>query len=127
MNDKEYYRLTAEAERIGTDHGKAAASWVFDGNTTAETYRWYLRGIEEGDPEVLDSLREPNLSGEFAGDYTPRDLAGDLGIDDTGADSADVLSEFEDAYLGAASSSFWHEIERVCRLMLADDSTSKGG
>lgn len=103
---------TDDAAKIGREHGKSAASWVFDGNTTAETYRWYVRGIDEGDPEVLDSLREPSLSGEFAGDYSEQDLARDLELDD------DELDDAANAYNEAASEAFWHEVERAARYHL---------
>jgi hypothetical protein len=100
---------TDAAAKIGAEHGKNAASWVFDGNTTTDTYRWYLRGIDEGDPEVLDSLREPSLSGEFADDYDERDLIRDLELDD------DDIDDAAGAYNQAASEAFWREVERIAR------------
>ena len=61
--------LVAKAEELGRDAGKAAASWVFDGNTPEEAYQRVLRGIEEGDPAVLDAT-EPPAIGPAAG-YDP--------------------------------------------------------
>ena len=104
---------TDQAANIGREHGKNAASWVFDGNTTTDTYRWYARGIDEGDPEVMDSLREPSLSGEFAGEYSERGLERglerDLELDE------DEIDDAADAYNQAASEAFWHEVERIAR------------
>jgi hypothetical protein len=71
--------LVAKAEELGRDAGKAAASWVFDGNTPREEYQRVLRGIEEGDPAVLDAT-EPPAIGPAAG-YDPGDLARDLSIE----------------------------------------------
>lgn len=43
----------------GYEDGKAAGSWVFDGNTTRHTYATVLQGIEDGDPLILDMLPQP--------------------------------------------------------------------
>ncbi|HUL25121.1 MAG TPA: hypothetical protein VLW44_05050 [Streptosporangiaceae bacterium] len=70
--------LVARAAELGRDAGKAAAAWVFDGNTPGEAYQRVLRGIVEGDPAVLDAI-EPPAIGPGAG-YDQDDLARDLGI-----------------------------------------------
>ena len=103
------------AEAIGTDHGKIAASWVFDGNTTRESYARYLKGIENGDPETMDSLCEPSLSGEYADDYDEQMLAVDL---DLGMEDIETLEECAEAYNRAAASAFWLEVERMARYQL---------
>ena len=71
--------IVAAAEELGRDAGKAAASWVFDGSTPEDAYQRVLRGIEEGDPAVLDAI-EPPAIGPAAG-YDQDDLARDLGIE----------------------------------------------
>jgi hypothetical protein len=58
--------LVAKAEELGRAAGKTAASWVFDGNTPNAEYHRVLRGIEEGDPAVLDAT-EPPAIGPAAG------------------------------------------------------------
>ncbi len=63
--------VEAAAKELGGEAGRAAASWVFDGNTTTEEYARVLFGIEDGDPEVLDALPSPDLSGQWAGASTP--------------------------------------------------------
>jgi hypothetical protein len=74
-------QLTDRATAIATTHGTSAAGWVFDGNTPDETYRRVLQGITDGDPEVLDAYRVPDLSGEYASDCTETGLADELGLD----------------------------------------------
>jgi hypothetical protein len=106
--------LTDQAAEYGRDAGRAAASWVFDGNSTEQAYRWVLRGIEDGDPEVLDAYRVPDLSGEYQGDLTDRDLAIMLGST-WDAMGQEALDDAADAYLNAASQSFWDELERIAR------------
>ena len=101
--------LVAKAEELGRDAGKAAASWVFDGNTPEEEYQRVLRGIEEGDPAVLGAT-EPPAIGPAAG-YDQDDLARDLGIEP--ADRA--LPRAVSAYAGAFTGAFWQETERAAR------------
>lgn len=120
MQDNEVTEVLAEAAALGAEHGKAAASWVFDGNTTTEQYRRFLVGIEEGDPEVLDEYgpRSP-LSGEFADDMTPYSLAQELGLDydsEPTHDMDNICDEYETAYYDA----YWQELERVTRLQIGE-------
>ena len=101
--------LVAKAEELGRDAGKAAASWVFDGNTPEEEYQRVLRGIDEGDPAVLGAT-EPPAIGPGAG-YDQDDLARDLGIEP--GDRA--LPRAVSAYAGAFTGAFWQETERAAR------------
>lgn len=101
---------TDRAAAIGRTNGTAAAQSAFDGNTSGETYRRVLKGIEDGDPEILDAYHTPDLSG----DYTERDLIADRGLDPVEAPIADVSAAC-DAYLDAADEAFWSEIERIAR------------
>lgn len=65
--------LVARAGELGRAAGKTAAGWVFDGNTPREEYQRVLRGIDEGDPAVLDAT-EPPAIGPAVG-YDQDDLA----------------------------------------------------
>ena len=105
--------IASDAEDLGRDAGKAAASWVFDGNTPEDTYRNVLRGIEDGDPAILGAHPAPGLSAD--GGYTEADLARDLGLDDEDQLFPDAVT----AYLDAAAETFWHETERLAREHLA--------
>jgi hypothetical protein len=107
--------VLARATELGTDAGRAAASWVFDGNTSRETYARVLAGIDDGDPAVMDAYREPSLSGEFADDYSEAGLAWDLGIEPYTEASDAACRAWEEA----ASAEFWAEIERAARAALA--------
>ena len=53
--------IVAAAEELGRDAGQAAASWVFDGNTPEDAYQRVLRGIDDGDPAVLDAIEPPAI------------------------------------------------------------------
>ena len=114
-------KIVYEAGQIGAEAGRDAASWVFDGNTNDETYAWVLRGIEEGDPAVLDAYREPDLSGEWADSYSEEDLANDLGLtDDTGIAGLSeqeqaVMDEAATAWADSAREAFWHALESTAR------------
>jgi len=101
--------VVAKAEELGRDAGKAAAGWVFDGSTPGEAYQRVLRGIDDGDPAVLDAV-EPPAIGPAAG-YTEDDLARDLGIDPRDR----ALHRAVSAYADAFTRSFWQETERAAR------------
>lgn len=94
----------ARAREIGAEHGRNAASWVFDGNTSEATYRKIVAGLDSGDPEILDALPGPDLSGEWADGYSLRDLERDLGRDTEPADewaADDAANAYEWAYRDA--------------------------
>ena len=102
----------------GKSAGRAAASWVFDGNSPPQAYERVLKGIQDGDPEVLDSLRTPNLSGEYADDPTPQTLAQLVGLDEQNDPEGYRLDELCTVWEDAASMEFWSQIERTCKRML---------
>jgi hypothetical protein len=101
--------LVAKAEELGRAAGTTAAGWVFDGNTPDEEYQRVLRGIEEGDPAVLDAT-EPPAIGPAAG-YDSGDLARDLGIEPADRGLPRAVSAYADAFTDA----FWQETERAAR------------
>jgi hypothetical protein len=88
--------IIERAEEQGYDLGKAAGSWLLDGNSTEDAARRLLQGIEEGDPAVLDALPSSPLSGEWADAPLPRDVLEGLGMDEDDEDADDVLRVFED-------------------------------
>jgi hypothetical protein len=87
--------IVVQAEQEGYDHGVTAGSWVLNGNSTAETARRLLEGIEEGDPEIMDALPSSPLSGEWADGVLPRDVLGWYDLDEDHVAADDVLSAFE--------------------------------
>ena len=101
--------VVAKAEELGRDAGKAAAGWVSGGSTPDEAYQRALRGIQDGDPAVLDAAGPPAI-GPAAG-YTEDDLARDLGIDPRDRALPRAVSAYADAFTG----SFWRETERAAR------------
>jgi hypothetical protein len=106
-----------EACTRGHDAGYAAGTWMTDGNTTDQTYRFLLTGLETGDPEVLDMMPSP-LSGEWAGESI-QELLGDL-LEDGGDDDADTATNEEifAAYEEGFQVGWEHEIVRACRYQL---------
>jgi len=95
-------RLREQAEEMGADYGRDVASWVFDGNTTDETYRYFLAGIEEGDPAVYNMLPSAPLSGEFADSPTPNSLMRELGAHSLDLEEqAELCDIFEQAFADA--------------------------
>ena len=86
--------------------GLAAGSWVIDGNTTTERCAAILKGLEDGDPAVMD-LQPAPLSGEWAGESIP-ELFGYT-------PSSRCLDLYEEGY----SAGFWDEVERAARYQVA--------
>src|SRR5690348_7311418 len=111
MND--YETLLEQAREAGREHGKAAASWYFDGNTPDETYVYVLTGIENGDPEVLDTFPSAPLSGEWADNMTPTKLCEELGLDAhaEATFNPEGFDELCSAYEDGFSEAVHHEIE----------------
>lgn len=110
----------AAMRAAGADHGKAAGSWYFNPGDEA-TARRVLQGIEDGDPEVLDTFPHSPLSGEWADGPTPTSVFADvLGVaadDDRAAwidTEHDLLRAYEDAFREAAAD----EIERSARALI---------
>lgn len=98
-------------EQEGYAAGKAASSWVTDGNTTAAEYRAILAGIESGDPEIMDIQPSP-LSGEWAGESIPELIRGYSDMTPEQQESAC------DSYEQGFSSGFWEQLENDCRVQV---------
>jgi hypothetical protein len=108
------------ARKIGSEHGQATGTWVFDGNTTRATYEWAARGIDDGDPAVLNVIGQdgPSLYGRNA-EFTARDLCDKIGVDYDLTETAEV-DQIADAYEQEAGDAFWAEVERAARYQLED-------
>jgi hypothetical protein len=123
-----------EAEKLGKEHGENAAQWVAQDSwggrvassrQSEENARAFLKGIEEGDPIIMDSYVSPNLSGEWADSMTEADLL-KAAFDGFDADIIDTLEpeeidEIANAYEQAASDGFWQELETSAAIV-ADNS-----
>lgn len=90
-----YDDLLKRAQDAGYNHGQAAGSWVIDGNTSEDTARAILKGLDEGDPAVYDALPSSPLSGEWADAPTPQSVFKDLGMTGDEDFASDVLDAYE--------------------------------
>lgn len=108
------YRQVAAVRALGSEHGHSAGTWAIDGNTTVETARAILQGIEDGDPAVMDMQPSP-LSGEWADGASAEDvyrIAGIATFDEYGdpiGGSDMLLVEYEESY----STAYWAEVSRA--------------
>lgn len=120
LDSKALQVIEDRAWALGRDAGRSAGTWFFNPGTEDEA-RGVLRGIEDGDPEVMDSEPAP-LSGEWAGDPTPDSVLAEV----TGSAAWDsVLTDDEapsmlDAYEAGFSEGFWQEVERSARALLGN-------
>lgn len=125
-----YDRAIAYAAAEGTTDGRAAGSWIIDGNTSEAAARAILRGLADGDPAVLDMLPAPDLSGQYADGLTGPALveAAIVNADDWSMSRADwvaywaALDPFTDvcdAYEMAFSEAVAAVVERSARAILS--------
>jgi hypothetical protein len=124
-----------EAGSLGAEAGRAAASWVLDGNASPEHYARLLRMIDDGDPRAEESLpTRPNLSGEWADSPTPISLYEQItGLDHSEEEDAagmayetligSVVDAIANAWEEGVSETFEIECERLLRAALAPDTT----
>lgn len=123
---REHYDPMLYARKLGKDAGRAAASWYFDGNTSDETYRTVARGLEDGDPAILDTLPVADLSGEWADTLTGPQLAKDalesVGVDPEAEPYVDWFADICDAYSEAFDEAAMAEIERMLAVQLQEAS-----
>jgi hypothetical protein len=112
-----YTTVERQAYDLGKQHAINAASWIIDGNTPTEHIARMVQWLDDGDPQADDYLpRRPDLSGEWADEATPRDLAQDILGED--APDAAILEGLCDAYEAGVSENFEAECERILRAAL---------
>jgi hypothetical protein len=80
FGDDIYNAARAAAEADGRESGKAAGTWAVDGNTPADSARAFLRGLEDGDPAVLDALPDSPLAGQWGDDPTSAEILAGFGF-----------------------------------------------
>lgn len=106
-----------QAERLGRQYGANAAEWAIDTILMSrEQMLAVMKGIDDGDPAVLDQFREPNLSGEHQGEPTPQSILEDVEAgDDT--DSEMIVEAWEEA----ARDAFWAKVQETIAFHTKED------
>jgi hypothetical protein len=122
------------ATHMGREAGVNAASWVVDGNTSAEHIARMVRWLDDGDSRAYDYLPQcPNLSGEWADDLSPISLyetvtglshgeeeeAAGLGYETLVGSVVDAIAN---AWEEGVAETFQTECERILRAALPLDS-----
>jgi hypothetical protein len=81
-----------------------------------------LDGIDDGDPEILETLPYADLSGQWADGVTPQTLCEHVGIDDDDDDTQAMLGgDLCDAYEEGFNTAAGDAVAKACRAVLADD------
>ena len=96
-----YETLKRNARNFGRTDGHHAAAWaVPPGGWTRDAARRVLTGIEDGDPEIMDTLPWLDLSGQSADGMTDRDVLDIIGTTDATPDdwADDLINAYRDAY-----------------------------
>jgi len=87
-----------KARANGYSDGEDAASWLLDGNSSDAAALKLLRGIRDGDPEVLDQLPGSPLSGEYAGEKVPNDVLRDVDLEEDDELAEAAIAAYEDGF-----------------------------
>ena len=114
FTDAEWQDILERAGNIGSEHGGSAATWVEFTDTKAA--RNFVEMLDEGNPQVLDAMPSAP-SGEWADDYSPRDLFAELEIsEDDETDDGEIWRTYADAFEAAAAES----VEKHARSIVFD-------
>jgi hypothetical protein len=101
FSDTEWNDILARASNIGNEQGGNAATWIEFADTDAA--RKFVDMLNEGDPEAYDSIPSAP-SGEYAGDYSPRDLYTELEVsEDAETDDGEIWRTYADAFEATAA------------------------
>jgi len=104
---KSYKQLIGEATELGREAGNDAASWYYNRtDPSRDDLLKVLKGIEDGDPEILDTFASSPLSGEHADSPTPQTLYDMLGMGSGRVEFVgdEVCEAFEQAFSTAYES-----------------------
>jgi hypothetical protein len=119
--NKERIAYELKAKVLAEEQGRNAAEWAIEPDRLSrEQMLAILKGIEEGDPAVLDRFREPSLSGEWVDDMSPSKLMVEIGFDDDSGQAGDeeaICAVWEQA----ARDAFWAKIEETLKLHTKED------
>lgn len=119
------------ARAEGAERGRNAAEWyaqdTFGGRVTRgadAAARKVLQGIDDGDPEIWDTLPVPDLSGEWAdllnGSQLVSDAVEAAGIDEETEDVNSLFADVCDAYENAFHDSVVATIARYAKNTLGE-------
>lgn len=104
--------LEAAAECGRLDGESAAINWLADFDRTAFNARRAVDGIRDLDPEVMEWIPAPDLSGEWADGLTPATLAKCCGVDPYEAedDLDDLCNAYDSAFTRECNSRILGEL-----------------
>jgi hypothetical protein len=114
FTDTEWDDILARAANIGSEHGGSAATWIEFAD--ADAARNFFNMLDEGDPEAYDSIPSAP-SGEYADDYSPRNLYAELEISENDeTDDGEIWNAYTDAFETTAAES----VEKRARSLVFD-------
>jgi len=118
MTDQEFQAAVDAMSQAGRFAGRSVATWLFDGNTTEETYRAFLKASEDGDP---DNYAPPDpFSGEWADSLTLEQVIEAETDIDPETLSDDERCSLADAYEQEFCQAWWDEAERAARAAIGE-------
>lgn len=110
MSDEPHY--PTEGLRLaalkGKEHGKNAASCLYDGNTSTDYFLAFAKGLDDGDTEWVDKIPHADLSGQNADTYSSEDLRREFPDEDYD----DLATAYEEGW----DAGVMDEVNRVLQL-----------
>lgn len=126
ITDEQYARMEEAMSTAGAEAGRNAAAWweqdAIGGRANGDvkaTARAVMKGIDDGDPEILDAMPTLDLSGQWADGLRPWDIYHEVSgqdwpsFDDAGAAAEDLVDTYRDAYDSAAIDAVYEHCQRV--------------
>jgi hypothetical protein len=112
--EAEWNDILERAGNIGGEHGGNAATWVEFAD--AKAARNFVDMLDESDPEAYD-MTPTAPSGEYADDYSPRDLYAELEVSED--DETDDMAVWN-AYADALETTAAEAVEKRARSIVFD-------
>jgi len=105
--------ILKKARNDGGFNGANSAMWYWDSTyPKVEDFKKVLKGIREGDPEIMDTFMDADLSGQHADGVTPKQLFEEFEMSDKQIEryGDEVLTEWENGF----NSGYQIGIEQSC-------------
>lgn len=107
--------ILKRARQDGAVYGSNAATWYWDmadADTGLSDYRKVLKGIRDGDPEIMDTFTYADLSGQHADAPTPQSLYEELDMNDKQIEryGEKVCQLWEDSF----NTAYQESVEQSC-------------
>lgn len=116
ITDEQYAQMEAKMSEAGAEAGRNSAAWWENAMFNATDAANIMRGIDDGDPEILDGLPFLDLSGQWADGQTPWSIYHDVSEQDWPSyDDCTGREELVDVYRDAHDAAVNEAVYAYCK------------